>query len=196
MDYIRGLHPDFTSYIQTQTNQGLQESFTILDKDLHELTPDELYMRKPHKNDVLYIVPAVLGGGGKRGALALIAAAALIFFAPQLLAAAGMGGGSAAAVAGTSVIGNLTIGTLSSTLGLNLALMGIAMLLAPKQRSTESSRDNDSFGSLVNTTSSGTPVALHYGLVRVAGQLISGYTKTINLVPGDDSPKVSSVTSI
>lgn len=191
MDYIRGLHPDFTSYIQKQAQQDFQETFTILDKDLHELTPDELYMRKPHKNDVLYIVPAVIGGGGKRGALALLAAAALIFFAPQLLAAMG-----SSLTATTPIIGNLTLGTLTSTLGLNLALMGVSMLLMPKPKSAESSRDNDAFGSLVNTTSSGTPVALHYGLVRVAGQLITGYTKTINIVPGDDEPKISEVASL
>lgn len=197
MDYIRGLHPDFTSYIQNQAQNGLQESFTILDRNLHELTPDELYMRKPHKNDVLYIVPAIIGGGGKRGLLALIAAAALLFFAPQLLAMGGFGGGSAATVASTKVLfGLTTVGTLTSTLGLNLALMGISMLLMPKPKEAESSRDNDAFGSLVNTTSSGTPVALHYGLVRVGGQLISGYTKTISTVPGDDTPKISEVTSI
>ena len=191
MDYIRSLHPDFTVYIKKQAELGLQETFTILDKNLRELTPDELYMRKPHKNDVLYIVPAITGGGGKRGALALLAVAALIFFAPQLLAMAG-----SSLTAGSTIIGTMTLGGLTSTLGLNLALMAVTMLLAPKPKAAENSRDNDAFGSLVNTTGSGTPVALHYGLVRVSGHLVSGYTKTINTVPGDDSPTVSSVTSL
>ena len=31
------------------------------------------------------------------------------------------------------------------------------------------------FGSLVNTTTSGTPVSVNYGTMRVAGQFLSGY---------------------
>ena len=31
------------------------------------------------------------------------------------------------------------------------------------------------FGNLTNTLESGTPIPLQYGLVRVAGQMLSGY---------------------
>jgi predicted phage tail protein len=58
----------------------------------------------------------------------------------------------------------------------------------PKTKTAESSRDNDMFGSLVNTTSSGIPIPINYGLVRVAGQLISGYVKTIESDPSIDKP--------
>ena len=34
------------------------------------------------------------------------------------------------------------------------------------------------FGSLKNTTSSGTPIPIHYGLMRVSGQFLSGYIQT------------------
>lgn len=193
LDYIRSMHPAFTKYIHTQANNGLQETFTLLDKNLHELSSDEMVMRKPHKGDVIHIVPSIVGGGGKRGGIMLLAAAALIFFAPAMLAAAGVAGtatataalGTAGAVANIGVLGT-TLGAITSTLGLNLALMGISMLLTPKTPTAETSRDNGAFGSLTNTTSSGTPVALHYGLVRVAGQLISGYTQTINTSNGDE----------
>ncbi len=192
IDYIKSMHTSFAKYIHVQANNGLQETFTILDKNLHELSPEELYMRRPHKNDTLYIVPAIIGGGGKRGPLMLIAAAALIFFAPALLASAGVSGvasagvaaGTAGAVGAIPILGG-TLGSIAGSIGLNLALMGISMLLAPKTPKTETSRDNNAFGSLVNTTSSGIPIPLHYGLVRVAGQLITGYSKTINKADGD-----------
>ena len=41
-------------------------------------------------------------------------------------------------------------------------------------------RNNDAFGGLVNTTTTGVPLALHYGYSRVGGQFISGYLKTID----------------
>lgn len=187
IDYIRSMHTRFTKYIHIQANNGIEETFTILDKNLRELNGEELYMRKPHKGDVLYIVPVIMGGGGKRGGLALIAAAALIFFAPALLAGmGGIAGATTAATIGTLNLLGGTVAGITSTVGLNLALMGVSMLLAPKTPKTEPSRDNNAFGSLVNTTSSGIPVALHYGQVRVAGQLITGYTKTIPKADGDD----------
>ena len=64
--------------------------------------------------------------------------------------------------------------------------------------SEENTRQNDMFGSLTNSTASGTPVPLNYGLMRVAGQLISGYVlsvghgKTQNLnVYGEVMPAAS-----
>ena len=33
-------------------------------------------------------------------------------------------------------------------------------------------------GSITNSTQSGTPIALHYGLVRVGGQFVSGYVES------------------
>ena len=39
-------------------------------------------------------------------------------------------------------------------------------------------RQNGMFGSLKNSTQSGTSIALHYGLMRVSGHLLSGYIDT------------------
>lgn len=187
LEYLHAIHPDFITYIKKQAENGLQESFTFLDKNLRELSKDEMFMRKPREDDTIHIVPSIVGGGGKRGVFAILAVAALVFFAPTLLASAGAFGGSAlTAAAAPALLGTTTIGTLASTLGLNLALMGISMLFAPKTPKAETSRDNDSFGSLVNTTASGTPIALHYGLVRVGGQLVTGYTKTVEVPPGEE----------
>jgi predicted phage tail protein len=39
----------------------------------------------------------------------------------------------------------------------------------------EAVRENGAFESLTNSTSSGTPIPLHYGMPRVSGQFLSGY---------------------
>ena len=185
IEYIHSIHPDFVTYTKQQVYNNLEETFVFLDKDLRELTQEEMFMRKAKEGDTIHIVPCIVGGGGKRGALALLAVAAMVFFAPTLLAASGaFGAGATAAGIGSTAILGTTVGTLSSTIGLNLALMAISMLFTSKKSAAETSRDNDAFGSLVNTTASGTPIALHYGLVRVGGQLISGYTKTVEVPQG------------
>ena len=194
--YISSMHPDFIKYVKQQVENNLQETFSFLDKNLKEINKDDMYMRRPKENDVIYIVPVIVGGGGKRGVGALIAAAALVFFLPAILASAGVAGvagatgatlGTAAAVGNIGILGS-TLGAVTGTIGLNLALMGVSMLFMPKTKTAESSRDNDMFGSLVNTTSSGIPIPINYGLVRVAGQLISGYVKTIESDPSIDKP--------
>ena len=196
--YINSMHPDFIKYIKQQVENNLEEAFSFLDKNLKEITKDEMYMRRPKENDIIYIVPVILGGGGKRGVGAIIAAAAFIYFLPAILASAGLAGvagatgatlGTAAAVGAIPILGGLTtLGAVTGTVGLNLALMGVSMLFMPKTKTAETSRDNDMFGSLVNTTSSGISIPINYGLGRVAGQLISGYVKTIESDPSIDKP--------
>jgi len=46
-------------------------------------------------------------------------------------------------------------------------------------------RDNGMFGSLTNSSSSGTPIALIYGEHRVSGQFLSGYISSISHGSGD-----------
>lgn len=181
LEYIYSIHPDFLTYIRKQTENELQETFVFLDKDLREISKDEMFMRRAREDDVIHIVPAIVGGGGKRGIIALIAVAALMIAFPMIAGMAAMEGTALATFAGGSALmGTTTVGGLIGTIGLNLALMGVTMLLAPKPAEAgESSRDNNAFGGLTNTTASGTPIALNYGLVRVAGQLITGYTDSI-----------------
>jgi predicted phage tail protein len=184
LEYIYSIHPDFLTYIRKQTENELQETFVFLDKDLREISKDEMFMRRAREDDVIHIVPAIVGGGGKRGIIALIAVAALMIAFPMIAGMASMAGTGLATTAGTVLWGTgataMTLGTFVGTIGLNLALMGVTMLLAPKPAEAgESSRDNNAFGGLTNTTASGTPIALNYGLVRVAGQLITGYTDSI-----------------
>jgi predicted phage tail protein len=189
--YISSMHPDFINYIKRQVENNLQEVFSFLDKNLKEIDKDEMYMRRPKENDVIYIVPVIVGGGGKRGAGALILAAIALATFPIWAPAVSLGGlaGATAYTVGAGAAATVvSIGSIVSTVGLNLALMGVSMLFMPKTKTAESSRDNDMFGSLVNTTSSGIPIPINYGLVRVAGQLISGYVKTIESDPSIDKP--------
>ena len=60
----------------------------------------------------------------------------------------------------------------------NIALSLVTSIFAkkPKKMDTDqSTRQNGMFGNLTNTMESGTPIPLQYGLVRVAGQMLSGY---------------------
>ena len=54
------------------------------------------------------------------------------------------------------------------------------------QKTTESTtRDSGMFGSLTNSSESGTPIALIYGQHRVGGQFLSGYISSIDHGSGD-----------
>jgi len=69
--------------------------------------------------------------------------------------------------------------------GLNLILGGILSLINKppelgNQETDSDSRNNDSFGPLVNSTDSSNLIPLNYGEIRVAGQLLSGFLKTID----------------
>ena len=60
-----------------------------------------------------------------------------------------------------------------------LALVASIFTKKPKPMETDTStRENGMFGSLTNTTQSGTPIPLVYGHFRVAGQFLSGYIES------------------
>jgi predicted phage tail protein len=191
--YLNGMHKRFITYLRQQKAQGIEESFVFLDKDLRIISPDELQIKHAREGDIIHIVPAVVGGGGKRGGILATLAVAFFFFvglpflspAAPAAGAGAAGAAGAAGTAGTAAAGATLSKTLTS-LAINLSLSLISSLFAsnPKEEQT---RQNDMFGSLTNSTSSGTPIALNYGLMRVAGQMINGYvlsvahTKTQNM---------------
>ena len=188
--YLNAMQNKFIQYVSRQKENNIEESFTFLDKNLREINSSELQIRKVKEGDILHIVPAIIGGGGKRGGLfAILAFAAFFVAAPMLLggaAATGAAAGAAGGVASSISIGGGISGMLAgmspfmSNLVTNIGLALLSMLFASPLKKAEATRENDAFGSLTNSTNSGTPVALHYGLVRVAGQLISGYVSTIS----------------
>ena len=214
-NYLRGVHPKFSNYIkQIQSGQS-QESFAYLDKNLNVVEPQSYPMKKLKDDDIIYIAPVISGGGGKKGMIfAAVAFVAIGFasggfsslFRPALTPTSiGMGAGQAAthaAVSGALGSGGLLAGIPSFVRGMlgNLALSFIGALLTskPKQKQMEVTKDsgtrteNNMFGSLTNTTTSGTPVQLNYGTMRVAGQFLSGYI--VSQQHGqNDAPSVQSL---
>ncbi len=182
--YLNSLQPKFFEYTKKQASLGINESFVLLDKRLRIINSDELQIRRAKEDDIIYIVPAIIGGGGKRGGLLAILALGAFLFLPLGAAAAGAGAAApiGAAVSGAGGVGGAIAGLAKSggflqNLVVNIGLSFLSSLFAsnPKENQT---RANDMFGSLTNSTSSGTPVALNYGMVRVAGQLISGYIQS------------------
>jgi predicted phage tail protein len=181
--YLNGMHKGFIHYLRKQKERNIDESFVFLDKNLRVINTDELHIKHAREGDVIHIVPAVVGGGGKRGGLLAILAIAAFIFLPMLAPAlGGLGGGTgivAGSTAGTamSATGVVTSGGLSGMLQnlvVNIGLALLSSLFATKPKEEET-RQNDMFGSLTNSTNSGTPVALNYGMMRVAGQMINGY---------------------
>jgi predicted phage tail protein len=183
--YINSMQPKFFNYAKQQQLNGIDEGYIFLDKNLKEITPDALFIKRVKENDIMHIVPAVTGGGGKRGALlAIMAAAAIFTFGASL--AAGAAATTASTGAATIGVGGISAGTMATIAGtmqniaVNIGLAALSAMFAKGPVKQETARENGFFGGLSNTTNSGTPIALHYGMVRVAGQLVSGYIETVN----------------
>lgn len=181
--YLNGMHKRFINYLRLQKAQGIEESFVFLDKKLRVINPDELRLKHARDGDVIHIVPAIIGGGGKRGGLLAVLAVAAFVFLPMAASAAAAGAAAPGVVGavGSAAGGGLFSGSLGGFLQNLVVNIGLALLssLFATKPSEENTRQNDMFGSLTNSTSSGTPVALNYGLMRVAGQLVSGYVLSL-----------------
>jgi predicted phage tail protein len=183
--YINSMQPKFFNYAKQQQLNGIDEGYIFLDKNLKEITPDALFIKRVKENDIMHIVPAVTGGGGKRGALlAIMAAAAIFTFGASLaLSAAATTAATGAATIGAGGISAGTMATIAGTMqniAVNIGLAALSAMFAKGPVKQETARENGFFSGLSNTTNSGTPIALHYGMVRVAGQLVSGYIETVN----------------
>jgi predicted phage tail protein len=184
--YLNSMHKRFINYLRIQRAQKIEESFVFLDKNLKVINPNDLKFKHARDGDVIYIVPAVVGGGGKRGGILAALAVAMFIFIPMAAGAAAAGAAApvGAAVAGAGGIGGTIAGALGGMGGflqnlvVNIGLALLSSLFATKP-SEENTRQNDMFGSLVNSTASGTPVPLNYGMMRIAGQLISGYVLSV-----------------
>lgn len=179
LDYLSVMQPNFMRYSKELVADGVQESFVFLDDQLIEIQPEEFLIKRFKADTTIHIVPVVMGGGGKRGSiLAILAAAALFYVAGPL---------------GNALVGTEIAGTTLTAAGVKSAVTSIATSLAisglaamfqktpSAAKDSESARiENNMFSSLTNTISSGTNVPINYGMVRVAGHLVTGYIKTIN----------------
>ena len=185
--YLTAMQPAFIDYVRRQKQNEIEEGYVLLDSNLRELTYEQMLIKRVRDGDTIYIVPAIIGGGGKRGGLlAVVGIFAAIAFGPAIMlamggAGAGVAGGAVAGTAAQAAGTGLLSGGFLKNLVVNIGLALLSSLFTKRPDTTDkSSRDNDMFGSLKNTTSSDTPIALHYGHVRAAGQMVSGYIKTVN----------------
>jgi len=186
--YLQSMHSRFNTYIRQITN-STEESFAFLDKNLNVVSLDCYHIKHIKEGDTIYLAPLIVGGGGKRGTFLLLIAAA--FVAPAII-------GAMTAAAPTLPTAMTMTPTAASSTGFfgqlgaaftkmpalarsflgNIALSIVTSLFAKKPKKMEtdtSTRQNGMFGNLTNTLESGTPIPLQYGLVRVAGQMLSGY---------------------
>jgi len=176
--YLGSMHPKFRNYANAIHTGDCQEGYSLLDKNLNVVQEEDLYIKKVKPNEVFYVVPAIIGGGGKRTtAMLAIAAIGIATGGFGMLGAGAATGATAAASSG------FAFGSFAQTLGVNIGLALVTSLFTKREKVKEvdqSIRENDMFGSLQNTSNSGTPIPLIYGMHRVAGQLISGYLDTVD----------------
>lgn len=185
-EYLASMHPKFTQYSKELLQDQIDEGFVFLDESLQEITPDSMAIRSCKDGDTIHIVPAIIGGSGKRGGiLAILAVAAFFVFLPAIAAVAPAGSALATAGAGVGGATGLQASAailkgmpMLNNLVTQVALSALSRIFSPPKQN-EQTRQNDMFGSLTNSTTVGTPVALHYGQVRVAGQMISGYISSV-----------------
>ena len=183
--YFSAMHPRFNHYMRMINWGESNEGFAFLDKDLNVVTEEELHIRRVHENDTIYLAPVIVGGGGKKGGLlAAIAVVGIIAFtggaaAPALTTTGTTAAGTVAGGAGGGLFSSFAaMPSFAQSLFLNVGMSMISSLFTKKKKPADtdtSTRQAGAFGSLTNSTQSGTPIALHYGQVRVAGQMLSGY---------------------
>jgi predicted phage tail protein len=189
------MHPKFRKYMLEVEQNDFAENVFVLDSDYRIIEPDEAQLRRIKDDEILYLVPGITGGGGKRGGLfamlaivGLAAATGGLSIAATSTATATTSTATAAGV--TSASAQAGGGLFSSLAGMpsfaqsilgNLALSVVSSLFTKKPKPMEtdnSTRENGMFGSLTNTSQSGTPIPLVYGHFRVAGQFLSGYIES------------------
>ena len=112
-------------------------------------------------------MPVVAGAGGKVGQILLGAALIAASFVMPLGA---FGFGSAV------LFGTTTVASLAFSVGVSLALGGVAQMLAPQPKfdgPQEEQQPSYVFNGAVNTTAQGQPVPVGYGRMIVGSAVIS-----------------------
>ena len=193
--YLKSIHPRFDNYIRQIKNGEAQESFAYVNSNLEVIDKTTFALKKVKDGEVIYLVPVIVGGGGNKGLFAFAAIVVIAVAAPYLAptlttgiaapASAGgvLAGGIAAGQASMAAAGGSLLGSILTRVALNVALNVVTSLFTskPQGKTQEATVDsgsrseNDMFGSLVNSTTSGTPVGVNYGLFRLGGQFLSGY---------------------
>ena len=166
VSYLDNLHPKFGNLIRRISNDNEISHITILDKEYKPVPDNALLVTRCKEGDVIYIVPTFMGAKGKAGKIfAFVAILALTV-----------------ATAGATTPFLTAVHQIGRTLLVNVGLALLARIFnkKPEKDAGPDQRGKSSILSgLQITTSPGTPIPLHFGEVRVAGHLISGYVDPI-----------------
>lgn len=183
---LKELFPKYRQYLSTLITHSSTNEFITLSTDKKTILSDKWLIRDNIEPDIkeLWVLPGICGGGGNKGTMILIGIALIALAVVTAGAAAPAGAGLLAGFGSAGgLLGSLAKITLG--IGINLLLSGImATTMKPRKDNpttdADTRRNNDIFEGLQNTTNGSQAVMLNYGLIRVAGQFISGYVKTIN----------------
>ena len=168
--------PGLDKWLIDSEQDGVGYRVKIGKEDVTPASSDLLAMPWSER-EVFSITPVVAGAGGGVGRViagALLVTAAIVF--------APVGAGFLAAGAGATIAGvglSAAVSTAVGTIGLTLALGGIAELISPiNPPGFEAGREaaklqNMSFSGVVNTARQGLPVPIAYGRVFVGSAVIS-----------------------
>ena len=191
LSFLTNSQPKFSKYLSHIKTNNTDESISFVDSNYKLISTDAFELKRFKENETVHVVPLVSGGGGKRGFLILAVFAAVVV-ATGGLAAFG-GGAGAVATQGTTTASSFSLSSIGkffsgmpsiarsllTNVGLSILSSVFTKKPKPQDQVDSSSRGSDMFGSLQNTTTSGTPIPLVYGQSRVAGQFISGYLNTV-----------------
>ena len=163
--FLTSNFPKTEKYIANTNFKVLVGDYQISEKELED----------PIGKQDLHFVPVITGAGGEGGLGRVLTGAALIgaSFIPGLQAAAiGTFGGAPIAVS-----------TVTGTLGVGLALQGVAEMLTPLPKTPDFSSEEDprlsfNFSGTQNTSRAGTPVPIVYGEIFTGSVVISAGVDT------------------
>jgi predicted phage tail protein len=148
---------DFAAFVSASADRNV--GYRVLNKR-EEVGEDELHNPASQR---ITIAPVVAGAGGTVGKILLGAALiAASFLVPGLAA--------------VTLFGSTTLATVAFSVGVSLALGGIAQMLAPQPKfdgPQEEQQPSYVFNGAVNTTAQGQPVPVGYGRMIVGSAVIS-----------------------
>ena len=175
------LFPKLRKYIRQISSGILKENLSLITTDDKIITRKDYYLDKIKESE-LTLVPIIAGANKVFTILlAVVLIAAAIYLGGAPLALGGGGFTASTATAG----GLITAGGLLK-MGIGLAISGLMQMFMspPSPRSSTADnavrRNNDMFDAMDNSTDSNTSIPLVYGMIRVAGQILSGHVESIN----------------
>lgn len=148
---------DFAAFVSSSQERNV--GYRVLNKR-DDVGEDELHNPASQR---ITIAPVIAGAGGSVGKILLGAALiAASFFVPGLAA--------------VTLFGTTTLATVAFSVGVSLALGGVAQMLAPQPKfegPQEEQQPSYVFNGAVNTSAQGQPVPVGYGRMIVGSAVIS-----------------------